>query len=58
MIGVEQGLLYSLIIGVMIGVIWGIRKLYLLEKVIYRIDINMEKMLERIEEKNLKLKKK
>ena len=49
MVGLEQGLLYSIIIGICMGVALGIRKLYLLERVILNLDRKMERMLEKIE---------
>ena len=57
MVGLEQGLLYSIIIGICMGVVLGVRKLYLLERVILDLDRKMERMLEKIEREEFEIKK-
>ena len=57
MLEIEQGLLYSFMMAVMLGAIWGLRKMFVLEKSIFKIDQNMQKILERMEKQEAEVAK-
>ena len=58
MIGLEDGFFYAIIIGGIIGIIWGIRKLVLFERTMYNLENKIEKIVSRIEKDEEEIKDK
>jgi len=54
----EQALIFCIIIGAVIGISWGLRRLVLLEKKLLSIETHVERIVEAIEKDEKKVLKK